>query len=464
MTTQYDAIVIGTGPAGMAASIELASTGAKVLVLDEQQVPGGQIYRAIEKNDPFKRKDLGETYFKGRSMAEKFRGLDVEYVSGAAVWQVSSDHEVGYSKDGVASLVNADEIIIATGAQERPFPIQGWTLNGVMTAGAAQILLKESEIGMNDAVFVGTGPLLYLIVHQYLQAGLPVKAVIDLTARENYTKAISHLSAALTHLPKLLEGVAWKRQIKKAGVQFVTNAQSIRIIGDEKAEAVEYLIDGNWHKIPCDHVLLHQGVIPNVNMSIAAGCDKYWNEQQKCWAIKVDDWFQTSLSGISSAGDGASIGGGQAAEFSGRIAALGALARLGKLTKAQRDEKSLPVRKKLKTELKIRPFLDVLFCPSEQYRVPEKDDIVVCRCEEVTVGHIKAAVDVGCDGPNQLKSFSRCGMGPCQGRFCGLSVTEIIAKMRQVPQEDVGYYRLRSPVKPLLINELASMQDTTLEG
>ena len=165
MSNQYDIIIIGAGPAGIAAAKMAAEHKAKVLILDEQAAPGGQIYRASEANADRNPDELGDAYHDGLPLVRAFRDSKVDYVSNATVWQLSEDRQVGYSKDGRASLLSANQIIVASGAQERPMPIPGWTLPGVMTAGAAQILLKESELAIENAVFCGTGPLLYLIVY-----------------------------------------------------------------------------------------------------------------------------------------------------------------------------------------------------------------------------------------------------------------------------------------------------------
>src|SRR6185503_18541093 len=110
-----------------------------------------------------------------------------------------------------------------------------------------------------------------------------------------------------------------------------------------------------------------------------------------------------------------------------------------------------------------RAFLDALYQPAPQFRMPEDDGTIVCRCEEVIAGQIRDTVKLGCEGPNQMKSFLRCGMGPCQGRLCGLTVTELIAAERGVSPEAVGYYRLRPPVKPITLAELASLPKTEAE-
>jgi NADPH-dependent 2,4-dienoyl-CoA reductase/sulfur reductase-like enzyme len=461
VSAAYEVIVIGTGPAGLAAAQLAAEHKARTLVLDEQRAPGGQIYRAIEATTQSDRPELGESYFAGRALVQGFRDAAVDYLPGATVWQVSRDREVGYSLDGEARILSAPEIILATGAQERPFPVPGWTLPGVMTVGGAQVLLKDSALGMENAVFAGSGPLLYLVVHQYLQAGLPVKAVIDLTPRRNYWRALPRLPGALPALSKLLEGWRWKRGIAAAGVPVITEADDLRILGERVATGIDYHRNGAWTRLDCDQVLLHQGVVPNVNISLAAGCEGKWDAIQLCWTIAVDDWFQTSRPGLSLPGDGASIGGGLAARHSGRIAALAALARLGKISAAERDRLAKADRAALAAERRLRRFLDEVFRPADSFRLPRRNDDVVCRCEEVTLGQLREAFEGGCADPNQLKSFTRCGMGPCQGRFCGLTLCELVAEWRGSSVEEVGHLRLRTPIKPLALTELANLKTGT---
>ena len=465
MNDTFDIIIIGAGPAGMATAEFAAKHGVSILILDEQATPGGQIYRAVEAMQHRNRSELGDSYHSGLKLVEAFRNRtsnsndsgNIQYISKASVWQVSKNGEVGYSCDGAAHIVYGKEIIIATGAQERPFPVPGWTLSGVMTIGAAQILLKESELAIEDAIFAGCGPLFYLVIHQYLTAGIPIKAVIDLTPKENYLKALPHLPKALFALPKIVEGWQWKREIIKSKVPYISGVSDLKILGEDVATGIKYQQGSTWKQLEASHILLHQGVVPNVNISLAAGCDSSWNEEQLCWTIDVDSWFQSSIKGIRVTGDGTSIGGALAAEQRGRIAAIGALAHLEKIKSQERDNYAAPYKAALKSEMRVRPFLDALFKPKDAFRIPKHDDTIVCRCEEITAGKIREVVKAGCAGPNQLKSFSRCGMGPCQGRFCGLTVSELISETLNKSVSEVGYYRLRSPIKPLLLQELANM-------
>lgn len=457
MSECFDVVIIGAGPAGMAAAEVAARHGAKTLVLDEQSAPGGQIYRAIETMGSRQRPELGVAYFNGVKQAQGFRASNVDYQPGASVWHVSKEKTVAYSCHGTSSLVTAKQVIIATGAQERPMPIPGWTLPGVMTMGAAQILLKQSEIGIKDSIFAGTGPLFYLVVYQYLQAGIPVKAVIDLTPRENYLRALTLLPRALPQSSTLIQGWRWKREIRRSGVPFVSGVSDLKITGENAATGVDFRQNNKWTHLDSQHVLLHQGVVPAINLSLAAGCDSHWHEQQACWAIDVDTWYQSSIPGIIVTGDGASIAGGAAARYSGQLATLGALAQIEKLSKAERDTLAIPCQRALRAELRIRPFLDAMFRPAGNFRIPQHDKTIVCRCEEITVEEVRQVVTSGCIGPNQLKSFSRCGMGPCQGRFCGLTVSELIATLLNKPVDNVGYYRIRPPIKPLRLQELANL-------
>jgi NADPH-dependent 2,4-dienoyl-CoA reductase/sulfur reductase-like enzyme len=462
--SHYEIAVIGAGPAGLAAALEAAEAGAEVALFDEQPGPGGQIYRAIENPAPAQTGILGEEYRQGRPLVEQLRGAPVDYLSGTTVWQVSAEREIGVSRNGTAQLVSAGQIILATGALERPFPVAGWTLPGVSTVGGAQILLKTAGVVADGAVLAGTGPLLYLVANQYLRAGVSMAALLDTTPPGNRWRALRHLPGALARFDLLAKGQGWIRNIQRSGTPFIRGVTELSIEGDSRVAAVNFqTATGVRRRIETEHVFLHQGVVPNVNLSMAAGCAHEWDSAQICWRPQTDGWGETSLPGIAVAGDGAGIFGAQAAEHAGRIAALGALARLGRLSGENSHRRCKPHRLALARERKARPFIDALFRPGKSFRIPRQPDTLVCRCEEVTAGRIRETVAAGCAGPNQLKAFCRAGMGPCQGRFCGLTVSELIAEETGRPMAEVGYYRLRPPVKPLLLEELANLDSPAAE-
>jgi len=202
-------------------------------------------------------------------------------------------------------------------------------------------------------------------------------------------------------------------------------------------------------------LLLHQGVVPNVNLAMAAGIEHRWDDLQLCWSPVLDRDGNTSVEGIAIAGDGAGIGGAEAAIVRGRIAARAAVEALAP-TAAAKLAPMANFRAALAKAERGRNFLDTLFRPAPQFRVPSGDTIV-CRCEEVSAKDILDAVAIGATGPNQLKAYRRTGMGPCQGRLCGLTVTELMAQARGKTPQEIGYYRLRAPVKPITLAELASV-------
>lgn len=456
-----DVVVVGAGPAGMSAATRAARAGLSVVLLDEQDAVGGQIYRAIGRADAQRKEILGPDYAAGASIADAFVQSGARHVANASVWQVTREHAVHYLKDGKVGSFEAKRVILASGALERPFPIPGWTLPGVMTAGAAQILLKSAgEVPASAPVLAGCGPLLYLLGWQYVRAGVPIRALVDTTRHEDRWRAKRHLLSALRAWPFLSKGLHLIRTLREARVPIYEAADNLSVEGKadgngvQRATALSFTSQGRTHRIEADVILLHQGVVPNTQFTQALRATHRWNDAQLCFTPQVDAWGELDVPGIFVAGDGAGIGGAQAAAEQGTLAALAATAQLGAIDTATRDGEAAVHRAALERVMRIRPFLDSLYRPRDANRIPA-DSTVVCRCEEVTAGELRGFVALGCVGPNQAKSFGRCGMGPCQGRMCGLTVTEVIADARKVSPEEVGYYRIRPPIKPLTLGELA---------
>ena len=450
---EYDVAVVGAGPAGMAAASLAARHGLSTVIFDEQAAPGGQIYRAITTTPLTDRRILGDDYWSGEKLAKGLFASGAQYVPGATVWSLTQELEIGVSVGGGSKLLRAKRVILATGALERPFPIPGWTLPGVLTAGAAQTMLKSSGLlAAGRTVLAGTGPLLWLLAWQYLNAGTKIDAILDTTPPENRARALPHLAGFLFS-PYLGKGLKLLNAVR-GNAKIIRDVTELRAEGDERVRTVAWrTANGTAGALPVDTLLLHQGVVPNVNLAMSAGVDHRWDDEQLCWSPLLDRDGGTTVPGVSVAGDGAGIGGGQAAAWRGVFIASAAV-------RALRPGKDMPSEKlahaALARFMRGRRFLDRLYRPAKQFRIP-REDTIVCRCEEVTAQQIVDTVKLGCMGPNQMKSFLRCGMGPCQGRLCGLTVTELIAEARGATPQEVGYYRLRPPVKPITVAELASL-------
>ncbi|WP_435103533.1 NAD(P)/FAD-dependent oxidoreductase [Arhodomonas sp. AD133] len=456
MSERHPLVIIGAGPAGMAAAASAARHGIRPVLLDEQPAPGGQIYRGVDQAPRTRGELLGTDYRHGRTLTEPLRHADVDYRPGSMVWQLTRDREVGVLRQGRAALIQAERVIIATGAQERPFPVPGWTLPGAMGAGAGQVLLKTSGlVPEGPVVIAGTGPLLFLVAVQYLRSGANVAAVLETTAPRHRWAALRHLPGALRGYGHLRKGLALLAELRRHGVRHVRGVDALRIEGENRVAAVAWRRAGRWERVAATTALLHHGVVPNVQMTRALGCEHVWDARQRSWRPRLDEHLTTDAPGIAVAGDGGGIVGARASEHQGRIAAFAAAHAMGAMDRGVRDAELAPVRRALTRELAVRAFLDVRYRPAEHWLRPD-DEVTVCRCEEVSAGEIRRVAALGCSGPNQAKSFSRCGMGPCQGRMCGLTVAELLAEANAESVAAVGYYRIRPPLKPITLAQLAA--------
>ncbi|HEY8873332.1 MAG TPA: FAD-dependent oxidoreductase, partial [Stellaceae bacterium] len=347
-----DFAIVGAGPAGMAAAALAAELGLDTMLIDEADAPGGQIYRAIERAP--EASPLGADYLAGHRLAADLRASKARYLPATTVWHIDpAAPPVGmlsFSADGHSETVAARRILLATGAIERPVPIPGWTLPGVMTVGAAQILLKTAGfVPEGRAVLAGQGPLLYLAALQLARAGAPPALVLETTPRANYAAAVRHSGRLWAGRRDLGRGLALFFGLSRAGVAVHRGVRGLRALGRHRVERVAW--DGG--EIAADHLFLHEGVIPNTQISLALQLAHRWDEEQLCWRPVADDWGRTSLAAIAIAGDGAGIAGARAAALSGRLAALDAAAALGKIEEAERDRRARPIRADLARERAI---------------------------------------------------------------------------------------------------------------
>jgi len=457
----YDLVIIGAGPAGMTAASTASEYGLKVAILDEQATLGGQIYRSLSQPTLVNESILGPDYYQGRALISKIQKTKFDYLSSCTVWGVSSDLIVNFSCQQKGRQIKAKKLLIATGAQERPAPFPGWTLPGVMTCGSAQILLKSSGITPSGPlVIAGSGPLLLLIAAQLNRAGVEIKAILDTTPKGRYIAALPYLPKALKNLPILLKGMSLIAEIKQSDIPIYKQVSDLKAANSsqEKVDIVTFKQGNKAKSIPCETLLIHQGVVPNVQLSRALQLDHHWHELQHCWHPTLDQWGQTSNPDIFICGDAGGIAGAKAAAYMGELSALKVVQTLKNLSSEKLKNLASTTVKKLNKESAIRPFLDALYRPDKYFLTPS-DETLVCRCEEVSAKQIRDMVALGCKGPNQTKAFSRAGMGPCQGRLCGLTVANIIANERKVPVNHVGYYQVRSPIKPITISELTDLTE-----
>jgi NADPH-dependent 2,4-dienoyl-CoA reductase/sulfur reductase-like enzyme len=441
----------------MAAAVVARRHGLEVMVIDDQPGPGGQIWRSVE--NAARRDDiLGPSYIEGRAVAEAFRASGVIYQPGTQLWQVEPSFRAFVSRDRQALVIEAKTVILATGAQERPIPFPGWTLPGVLTVGAAQILLKNAgQIPAGPVWIAGSGPLPLLYTVQLLRAGGQVAGYLDTTPAGQWRAALPQLPGALRAWGDLIKGLGWMAKLRTSNAPVISGVIEIEALGKERVDALRYRTkDGAMATVEADTLLVHEGVVPSLHAALSLDCTVAWNPAQDCFAPLVDRWGESSQANLFIAGDGAGIAGAKAAQLRGELAALRVAVKLGRTSDDAAAVAARPIRRKLDRELTVRPFLDALFKPRPQIFAPA-DETIVCRCEEITAGEIRALAKIGQPGPNQIKAATRAGMGPCQGRQCGYTVTRILAAVQNRPPSEAGFFHIRPPLKPVSLGELASL-------
>lgn len=458
MNKIYDLIIIGAGPGGLAAAVTADSLGLNTLVVDEQPEPGGQIYRSMERSRSENVDVLGKDYFAGKALVEDFRASNVTYMPNTTVLNIANEFNVDVFSQGRTQRVSGHRMLMSIGAAERPVPMKNWTLPGVMGAAAADILFKSADMVPDQPVVIaGSGPLLLLATCHLVDNGVKVAAMVETAGFKDYIKATPFLPGALLRFSYLIKGMQMRWKIKRAGVPLYMGCRDLEVIGTKRAEGLGFSYRGKKKSIAAKSVLLHEGVVPNLRLSQALNCKHEWYEPQRYWKPEIDLWGQTSVEGVSIAGDAAGIGGGPMATIRGHLAALDSAFKLQKISESERDNLATEHKKNLKKEESIRPFLDHVFPPNPQTLSPTDDEVMVCRCEEITSGQIREAIAQGARHPAQIKARTRSGMGPCQGRMCATTISEIIADSCSIDIKEVGSLKVRTPLKPLSIEQYANM-------
>lgn len=462
MIISRDLIIVGAGPAGLSAAATASDYGLDVLVLDEQPTPGGQLYRNIERAGKDKMKALGTEYSEGLNLVRKFRNSSAEYIGNAIVWRIDQGGNICFSAAGGSTEINGKNIIIAIGAAERPVPFTGWTLPGVIGAGAVDANFKSSgTIPDGPVVLAGSGPLLLSVIGHMASIGMEISAVLDTTPRGNIMDALPLLPKALRRSDYLLKGVGMLLNLKRSGIKYIKGITGYEAHGTDRLERVSFTTKRNTHSMDSSIFLVHEGIVPRCDFTQAIGLKHLWDPTQRYWYPRINSFGETEMKGIYVAGDGAFVHGGIPATLKGSLAAFDIAKNVKALPLDNNSAAVQKIQKRLSLELAPRPFVDALYKPRpDLYRVSEETP--VCRCEEVTAGDIRQAISEGCREPNEIKALTRCGMGQCQGRMCGAALAEIIADDLELDPSDFRPLNIRPPVRNISLSELA--QVTLLES
>jgi len=452
-------VVVGAGPAGVRAAQALVGAGVRPVVVDEGRRDGGQIYR--RQPEGFVRpyaKLYGTEAAKADSLHRDFDALrsQLDYRSDTLAWNVETvpdgEGRLHVVHDGQAQSIPFDAVLLCSGATDRLMPVPGWQRAGCYSLGAAQIALKAQACAIGArVVFLGSGPLLYLVASQYEQAGAHVEAVLDTAPAAKSMRAIVGLMAR----PRLaMRGLALIRGLRRAGVTVLQGVTPVRIDGDEPYGVQSVVVRdarGDERRFECDAVGLGWHLRAEAQLADIARCEFEFEPASRQWLPRIDADGRSSVRGVYLAGDGARILGADGAEAAGRLAALVALDDLrhaeGRVLYQAEAE---GLRRTLARMDRFRRGLVQAFPWPQAQAARLPDDTIVCRCEAVTAGELRrCVVELDSREVNRAKAFSRVGMGRCQGRYCGHASAEIVAHACGIPIEQVGRLRTQAPVKPL---------------
>ncbi|MFN4274466.1 MAG: FAD-dependent oxidoreductase [Aliihoeflea sp.] len=413
-TLVADLAIVGAGPAGISAALEMEGAGLATILVDERSRPGGQYYKP-----PFAGAPIDRQHEEGEALRASLAGSSATLLSAHTVWHgthTTDGFELTLLGDGVVKALRTRALILATGAYERPAMVEGWTLPGVMTIGGAQGLVRSQGILPGKRVLVaGNGPLGLQLAAELVRAGQPPVAVLE-RARLLSPAGAPALAAMVWNRPALVaKGLHYRRTAHRAGVELLEGWQITRCLGDGRLEEVEAAcLDGRLtRRFEVDTLCAGEGFLPQSELARMLGAPTGWNRATGALEIERAMDGTTPVAGIWSAGDGGAIGGAEVALAQGRLAGLAARRHLG----ADIDQASKATAERLLR--RAEGFQRALW---SLYRAAPRDpvarDVPVCRCEGVSAGKVQDAVAKGATDLGALKRMTRLGMGRCQGRYC----------------------------------------------
>jgi NADPH-dependent 2,4-dienoyl-CoA reductase/sulfur reductase-like enzyme len=446
-------VVIGAGPAGLRAVEALVRGGVRPILIDEAERPGGQIYRQPPPGATRAPKALyGFEADKAVALHEVLSRLGeaVDYRPRTLVWNVHGNHLDTLGPGGQGGL-DFGRLVIASGAMDRVLPFPGWTLPGVFTLGGAQIALKAQGVSIGRRVaFVGAGPLLPLVVHQYARAGAEIAAVLDVTP---FAAKLRQAFGLLAEPGTLAKGLWYTLRNAMAGLTVHSDVRAIGVEGEGRVRGLWWRdAAGRKHEVACDAVAASFGLRSETQLADLAGCAFSFDAVIRQWLPQRDATGRSSLQNVYLAGDGAGIGGADVAELQGERAALAVLEDTGQRVDAARVA---ALDQMLARQARFRRALEDAY-PYPTHLVRDiADSEIVCRCEGITAGAVRAAAtERGAHEVNRLKAFTRIGMGRCQGRVCGHAAADILAHTLGQDIAEVGRLRGNPPIKPIPIGGL----------
>ena len=455
-------VVVGAGPAGMAAALEAADMGADVLLVDNRRGSGGQYFKQPAEGFAIDEAALDAQYRAGRGLIARLAASSVRVLRETRVWGSSGPDRLFAVSPTRRYVLRPRGVVLATGAFERAVPFPGWTLPGVMTAGAAQTLLRSYLVAPGRRVLVaGNGPLNLQVAAELCAAGVDVVAVAETAAIFRPGAALHLAGLAISSTRYAAQGLGYLRQLRR--VPLLARSSVVAAGGQDRVEWAEVArldphgrpIEATRRRLAVDAVCLGHGFLPSAELAGLLGCAQSPDPGSGMLTVVRDSLGRTSVKGVWSAGDGGRIGGAQVAQVMGARAGLDAARALGHVgpTSTARERR---LDRALARHERFQRSLWRLFDGPRLVDQLADPDTIVCRCEEVTLGELHAAATPWSAGAGALKRLTRAGMGKCQGRYCGPIVAEIARRASGEPLGARSGFAPQAPSLPTPLCALAS--------
>jgi thioredoxin reductase len=458
-------LVVGAGPAGLAAAAAAAEAGVDVVLVDERAKPGGQFYKQPSEAHHVIEPELDKQYREGRALIARVEAAGVERLAGVEIWAAAGPRELYALGPGRAYALRPERLVLATGAYERGVPVPGWTLPGFMTTGAAQTLMRAYQVLPGRRVLVtGNGPLNLQVAAEIVRDGGQVVALCELAAFRSPRRAPAAARMALATPALMAEGARLAAVIHRARVPVLTGWAVVRAEGDggvERAviariDAAGRAVAGTERVFEVDAICAGYGFLPSNELARTLGVVHRFEPARGQLAAVVDGRGRSSLEGVWVAGDSGGTGGARLARAVGFLAGLDAARSLGRAPESSLVREEREAERERDRSRRFQAALWGLFGAPRLVDQLALPDTLVCRCEEVSLAAVNASFEDGASAIGAVKRVTRAGMGRCQGRYCAGILAAIASRRGAGELTEEDWFAPAPPFKPMPVAEAAA--------
>lgn len=440
-----DLLVIGAGPAGLAAAVEARAAGLDVLLVDERAAPGGQYFKPLTVTA---RPGPDAQHRAGTALVAEARARGVVFAPETLVWGAFPGPVFAATGPAGAMRIAPRAAILGTGAVERAWHVPGWTLPGVMTTGAAQTLWRSARrVPRGRILIAGNGPLNLQLAAELLGAGAEVVGLAEAAAAPRLRDWLAVMAMAAAAPALVVQGARYRQRLVGAGVP-MRHATVVSRVEAGPDGLVVSLAGGEPGDVTVDTLCLGYGLDPANELARALGCTFVADAESGRLVPERDADGGASVAGIYLVGDGVRLGGAHVAMAEGRLAGTAAAAWLGRPVDPLVRQHA---RETLRRHRRFQRALWQLYAPAMPLVPATTPETLLCRCERVTAAAVDAAIAAGHGSAGSVKQATRLGMGRCQGRYCTAALTERLGRSG----DPMGGFAPRAPVRPIAIGDLA---------